>query len=74
MAKDTKKPSKPKGPRGQMIRRVSYLWPGEDAALRKEAAEKGSLGRGGHSEGVAGLPEAVEGQSLVDEAVPPGVS
>ncbi len=32
--------SRRKSPRGQMIRRVSYLWPDEDAALRKEAAEK----------------------------------
>ena len=29
-----------KAPRGQMIRRVSYLWPDEDEALRREAEEK----------------------------------
>ncbi len=40
MGEDKKKPPKPKGPRGQMIRRVSYLWPDEDAALRKEAEQK----------------------------------
>ncbi len=40
MGEDKKKPPKSKGPRGAMIRRVSYLWPDEDTALRKEAEEK----------------------------------
>ncbi len=40
MGEGKKKPAKPKSARGQMIRRVSYLWPDEDAALRKEAEEK----------------------------------
>ncbi len=40
MAKDEEKPKRRKGARGQMIRRVSYLWPDEDAALRQEAEEK----------------------------------
>ncbi len=40
MAKKEDEPKRRKGGRGQMIRRVSYLWPDEDAALRQEAAEK----------------------------------
>ncbi len=40
MAKDEEKPTRRKGARGQMIRRVSYLWPDEDEALRREAEEK----------------------------------
>ncbi len=40
MAKKEDEPKRRKAPRGQMIRRVSYLWPDEDAALRKEAEEK----------------------------------
>ena len=40
MPKDEEKPKRPKAARGAMIRRVSYLWPDEDAALRKEAEDK----------------------------------
>ncbi len=40
MAKDKDEPTRRKGQRGAMIRRVSYLWPDEDAALRKEAEDK----------------------------------
>jgi len=40
MAKEKDESTRRKRSRGQMIRRVSYLWPDEDAALRTEAEEK----------------------------------